>query len=123
MPYRDDHLGQAQHNREFFDSINVALYPDWAVTALVYAGLHYIDAFLAIQNPPIHPGRHDIRDNLVARLAELRPISNNYWALKNSSRTARYYPPTSFSAAHVRNLSGVHLEQIRVNLRQYIPIP
>lgn len=121
MPSRDDHLNQAEHNLKFSASIDAALYPDWVATALFYAALHYVDAFLATKN--IHPGKHDVRDNLVAKVHELRPISNNYWALKNSSRTVRYYPPVAFSAAHLQSLRNVHLEAIRVTLRPHIPIP
>lgn len=121
MPARDDHLTQAQHNREFAESLDPAKYSDWVATALFYAALHYVDAFLATRN--VHPGRHDVRDHYVEKVTELRPISDDYWALKNSSRTARYYPPASFSATHLRRLRDIHLESIRTGLRPHIPLP
>lgn len=121
MPSRDDHLNQAQHNLEFSESLDPASYPDWLATGLFYTALHYIDAFLAIKG--IHPGKHDVRDNLVGKVRELRPLYNHYRALKDSSRTARYYPPVSFSLAHLQNLRDIHLEQIRIGLRSHIPIP
>ncbi len=121
MPSRDDHLKQAQHNLEFSESLDPASYPDWLATGLFYTALHYIDAFLATKS--VHPGIHDVRDGLVAKVQELRPLHNHYRALKDSSRTARYYPSASFSRAHLQDLRNIHLERIRVGLRPYIPIP
>lgn len=72
MPARDDHLTQAQHNREFAESLDAAKYSDWVATALFYAALHHVDAFLATRN--VHPGRHDVRDNYVEKVTELRRL-------------------------------------------------
>ena len=120
MPSRDDHLRQAKHNLEFGESLDAVRYSDWIATALFYAALHYVDAFLATKGH--HPGRHDVRDGFVAREKELRPIHHHYRALKDSSRNARYYPPISFSATHLQMLRTLHLEAIRSRLRPYIPI-
>ena len=121
MPSRDDHLRQAQHNLEFSESLDPASYPDWLATGLFYTALHYIDAFLATKG--IHPGKHDVRDRYVERVQELKPLYDHYRALKDSSRTARYYTPASFSLAHLQSLRNIHLERIRVGLRPYILIP
>jgi hypothetical protein len=51
-----------------------------------------------------------------------KPIAAHYWKLKNSSRNARYYPPTPFSLAQVQQLEQQHLQPIISRLRQYIPI-
>lgn len=121
MPNRDDHLAQAVHNRAFYDSINRELYTDWAIIVIFYAALHYIDAFLAtVPYPPIHPGRHDVRDNSVRDLAQLRPIYSEYRTLKDQSRTARYYPPSHFTQNHLET-SLLFLERIRTALRPYVP--
>lgn len=121
MPSRDDHLAQAQHNLLFAESIDAVQYSDWVATALFYAALHYVDAFLDTKGH--HPGKHDVRDGFVAKVQELRPIHSHYRALKDSSRNARYYPPISYTPAHLDKLRNVHLEQIRIRLRQYVPIP
>lgn len=122
MPLHDDHLRQAEHNLQFSETLSGADYPDWVATGLFYAALHYIDAFLATRGQ--HPGSHDIRDGFVARVQELRPLYNDYRFLKNSSRTARYYcPPVPFTGGYLRSLRDTHLEQIRVGLRPFIPIP
>lgn len=120
MPDKDDHLAQARHNTEFYRSIDSQDYSDWAATALFYAGLHYIDAFLATDD--INPGSHDTRDKFVSRLQELRHISNRYFALKNSSRTARYSPLARFPIQHLRDLEQVHLERIKTALRPHLSV-
>lgn len=121
MPSRDDHLSQAQHNLEFGESLDAAKYSDWVATALFYTALHYVDAFLDTKG--YHPGKHDVRDGFVAKVQELRPIYDHYRALKDSSRTARYYCPPAFPPQHLRDLRNIHLERIRSTLRAYIPIP
>ena len=120
MPDRDDHLAQANHNKKFYHSFDVQNYSDWAATVLFYTGLHYIDAFLATHH--IDPGSHDVRDKYITQLHELRQISGHYFALKNSSRTARYYPLARFPMQHLQPLEQVHLENIKMGLRPHLPI-
>lgn len=123
MPGRDDHLNQAQHNASFYASFHKTVYSDWAATVLFYTGLHYIDAFLAAQANPQHPGKREARDKFVSQVVQLRPIAFDYFKLKNSSPNARYNPPTRFSRDYLRQLEGVHLGRIADELRQYIPVP
>jgi len=118
MPDKDDHLAQANHNTQFYLSFDRQNYSDWAATVLFYAGLHYIDAFLATHQ--INPGSHDVRDKYVNQLRELRHISGHYFALKNSSRTARYSPLARFQAKHLTDLEQIHLEQIKSALRPHL---
>jgi hypothetical protein len=90
MPNLADHLLQARHNEEFYRATDKNAYSDWAVTAIYYAALHYIDSFLATTGM-IDPGGHDVRDQQVRTRAELRPIGQLYFRLKSRSRNARYY--------------------------------
>jgi len=120
MPSRDDHLAQTRHNTQFYISFDKLTCSDWAATVLFYTGLHYIDAFLATLN--VHPGSHDTREKFVRQIQELRRIANAYFALKNSSRTARYYPTARFSTQHIQKLERVHLGRIRTELQNYLPI-
>lgn len=120
MPSHDDHLRQAQHNLEFSASLDETKYADWIANGLFYAALHYVDAFLATRG--YHPGRHDVRDGFVEKVAELKPIYDYYRGLKDGSRNARYYCPPGFSKPYVQQLRN-HLEQIRAHLRTHIPIP
>jgi hypothetical protein len=119
MPSKDDHLAQAARNQAFFRSFDTARFEDWAATVLFYAGLHYVDAFLATVG--IHPGKHDVRDGEMRSRGELRPIAKDYFFLKNSSRNARYYPPVRFPPDHLRRLEGTHLKRIRTELAGHVP--
>ena len=110
MPGKQEHLDQARHNSNFSKAFDRNRYSDWAATALFYAGLHYIDAFLATRN--INPGSHDKRDKYVSMVRELKPIAAHYWKLKNSSRNARYYPPYRFSSKSLDELQNTHLAAI-----------
>ncbi len=121
MPQRDDHLAQAQHNQHFYNSFDTAAYSDWAATVLFYAGLHYIDAFLATRTSPIHPPKHKVRDRWVSTLSELKPLVNDYFKLKSSSETARYFGPVAFPLAHLGQLE-LCLDRIVRGLRPYFPI-
>jgi len=123
MPARDDHLHQAHHNVTFYASIDKAAFKDWAATSLFYAALHYIDAFLAHKRN-IHPPKHKERDNLVATIAELKPISTSYYALKDGSFNARYIPGMAgkFTDRYIGELETIHLVKIRTELGQYIAV-
>ena len=120
MPNKTDHLNQAIHNTKFLSTFDRNEYNDWAATVLFYIGLHYIDAFLAAQPLPLYPGSHDRRDKCVREISELRQISGDYWALKNSSRSARYNPPVHFTPQHIGRLEMVHLTKIRATLQPFI---
>lgn len=117
MPSKDDHLIQARHNTQFYESVMRPTYNDWAATVLFYIGLHYIDAFLAIHGH--HPGSHDVRDKFIRQLQELRGIANDYYRLKNGSRNARYYPPTNYPDQYIQELEQVHLNRVRSALAQF----
>ena len=114
MPKQEDHLNQVSQNKAFLQSINRTAYPDWAITVIFYTALHYIDALLAKEN--VHPGSHDRRDNYVTRRHELRTIAKDYFRLKNSSRTARYNPPTKFTHQNVDQLEMTHLKNIETQI-------
>ncbi len=47
MNSADEHIERAERNEGFAGALNRtnAIEADWAVTALFYAGLHYIDAY------------------------------------------------------------------------------
>jgi len=121
MPARDDHLDQARHNEQFYAVVDKSAFKDWAITVLFYTGLHYIDAFLA-QRANLHPPVHKIRDNMVTRVAELRPIAPDYFALKNGSFNARYMPPTRFTEKNVADLETTHLARIKAEIGRYVPV-
>lgn len=114
MPNVADHILQAQHNEEFYRATDKNVYSDWAMTAVYYAALHYVDAFLA-RVGMIDPGGHDVRDQEVRARAELRPILAYYFRLKNRSRSARYYC-ARFPPAELRRSFEGDLTTIRNHL-------
>ena len=62
--------------------------PGWAVTLLFYAAMHLVQAYLVNRNPP--PETHSAREALITRLPILRPLADDYRALKKYSELARY---------------------------------
>ena len=120
MPAKDDHLNQAHHNFQFYQSVNSSQYPDWAITALFYTALHYIDAYLATLPLAVHPSNHGMRDNCMSRLPALRAIYNEYSFLKSHCHTARYYPPAPFNQATVTGLETNQLAPLTSSLQPYL---
>jgi hypothetical protein len=118
VPQKDAHLSQAAHNFAFYNSVDCSRYSDWAATALFYTALHYIDAYLATRS--IDPGSHDTRDKCITRISVLRPLYKHYSHLKNHSRTARYYPPASFSMTAIKSLESIHLNNIKIALAPHL---
>jgi hypothetical protein len=119
MPNANDHIQQAQHNETFFRFVDQSQYSDWAMTALFYAALHYIDAFLS--QVGMNPGGHDDRDKEVANRKELRLIARQYFGLKNRSRNARYYC-IKFTPQQLQEASGSFLSTIKRSLGPHIGI-
>ncbi len=118
MPRTPVHLSQADHNERFFHSFDRNIYSDWAMTALFYASLHYVDAFLAhvgIENP----GGHATRDCFVNSWTELRPINREYFRLKNRSTSARYYA-RRFPTREIDRALNNDLENVRQHIRGLI---
>ena len=88
MATRDEHLAQAAHNELVAEALVAASHYDWAVTALFYAALHLIQAWLSqSQNPP---GNHAARERVMSNSAELRGVLDSYNALRARSESARY---------------------------------
>lgn len=115
MPEQDSHLRQAQHNESFVASFDLdsTLYLDWAVTGIFYAALHYIEAFLAIQN--IHSPAHVSRDSIFQKEHVLKPAYNQYRILKTRSESARY-DLQQFSSAEVRELISGELQAVKSHI-------
>ncbi len=91
MPKKDKHLSKAADNEKFALSLNLspAVNVDWAVTALFYAAVHYVEAYLAQKN--LHSTDHRARDSSIQRDKDLKALYNEYVDLKNQSVNARYY--------------------------------
>ena len=87
MPTVQQHLTWAERNERFAESISSlpVRYPDWEITSLFYAALHYVDAFLATQMefPKSHKRRLDA-------IASISSVKEDYSSLYERSMDARY---------------------------------
>lgn len=117
MPTADRHLTQAARN----ESLSLALeaqYSEWAVTALFYAALHYVEAYFdrhATSGQPRHHTGHVERTRAV-RL-RIPTVYRSYRWLMELSRDARY-ECVMFTPADVRHLRRTYFEPLKADVRQ-----
>ena len=92
MPSKGDHLAKAINNRRFADGVNVTSPTGigWAMTALFYSALHYVEAYNAQYN--MHCRKHEELSNDIGRNPVLVPIHDDYRDLSSFSWNARYQP-------------------------------
>ena len=116
MPNKDEHLRKAQEDEEFVASRNVAerSHLPWAVTALFYAGLHYVEAYFAAAYN-FHSSDHRTRDSAIQRDVRMKKLYVDYNELKNYSINARYYM-VRFNEQDIRDLQP-HLDAIRTHVQ------
>lgn len=88
---KEQHLNRAAHNRRFVESARTLPgdYRGWQVTAVFYAAVHLLQAYLAAKTR-FYPQTHQERDQLVISLPALRPIHDHYSELKRVSVSSRY---------------------------------
>lgn len=120
MPRQSAHVAQAQHNEDLFRHLNTSprSFTDWQTTALFYAALDYVEAYLATIGGPagIHSESHGFRNELMAREVFLRALFADYKVLYNRSQDARYEAIRP-SAAAVDALRSNEFERLRTQLR------
>lgn len=99
VPTRSEHVAKAEGNASFALSLPLKDQPqiDWALVALFYAAMHYVEAFLA---PTTHLKSHESRDKYISRDSHLRGIFKEYSHLKFFGYNARY-EVYGFKAAQV----------------------
>jgi len=88
---------------------------DWAVTALFYAALHYVDMYFATHGPVHTFASHGERSTAIQ--AYLTPIWADYKVLLEESWHARYHC-SRYTASDVRNFRRNELKRIKDHLRQ-----
>lgn len=115
MPDQLSHLSQAQHNENFVQTFDLDKtgYLDWVVTGIFYAGVHYVESFLATKG--FNSGNHMEREKAIMSYPELDPIINDYRTLKDESVEARYKIRKFFPSEVKDLLKGEFL-----NLKQHI---
>ena len=114
MPSRDQHVTKADGNAAFALTLPLDSQPqiDWALVALFYAAMHYIEAYLA---PTFHVKSHETRDKYINREAHLRRIFKEYSHLKYFGFNARY-EVCGFTAADVKDEAAKDYETIKAHI-------
>lgn len=116
MPTREEHLRQASRNEQVSFLLQ-ADHPDWAVTTLFYAALHYVEAYFYTNpgNPNSSPWPQHYASH-VERLKGVRErlpgMFTHYELLLTRSIDARYNCQ-NFTTTHVEQLRRRRLELIK----------
>jgi hypothetical protein len=91
MSSQTEHQRRAEDNwrcaRKINEDLGASCRP-WAITALFYSALHYIDSLLA-SSLSYHPKSHQTRNGAVQKLGRHEPWSS-YRRLIDESKKARY---------------------------------
>ncbi len=119
MPTTPEHRAKAENNEFLVQNLDNPFW-DWAVTALFYAALQYIEAYFANLNPPRHPPTHTVRDNYIHADPNLSKVYVDYRQLEDESRDARYDAHIQFTQADVTRTS-THLERIKTVVVPLLP--
>jgi hypothetical protein len=89
MANSHDHLVQAQGNESFYEDIGAdrSTTPDWAMTVLFYAALHYAQAAV-FHLQGSNPSNHQALKSVIRKT--FGAIAAEYETLEDASRRARY---------------------------------
>ena len=115
MPDAQNHVERAERNEAFYNSfaLETTRYRDWAVTALFYSALHYVDARLDAFG--IHPEDHGKRGRAVQEKFPLN-LYRSYRELQGKSEDARY-ALIEFDSNSIRDLETRDFAAIREFVR------
>ena len=86
----DQHIEKYERNMSFYDTID-SEFADWKITAIFYATLHYVNAYLhdAHSAGEFDLSSHNNTDNFIRCVGE-NELLKEYDTLKDLSRSARY---------------------------------
>jgi uncharacterized protein (UPF0332 family) len=114
------HIQQAEKNERFFNNFDLknTHFLDWAITALFYSALHYVDAYLAKKSQ--HPFNHRNRGQWLTKEQNLKYIYCDYEELKNRSEDARY-KIVQFPPRFVSSLKAKEFTHVKSHIRSLIP--
>lgn len=121
MPNRNEHLGKAKHNENFYLSFDIdkTLYKDWVVVGVFYTALHLIDAHFALSNK--HPFAHGMRDDWVRNDLRLSKIWMDYRDLKEFQQKASY-KIYNFTSQEIKDEVFPLLDSIKKSLQELPPL-
>jgi hypothetical protein len=121
MPTATQHIAQAAHNEALSLAVE-ADYADWAVTALFYAALHYVEAYFYVhaarQHAPPHYTNHSLRGPAVR--IRIPRMYRHYQRLFDRSIQARY-DCVAFAQSNVQYLRQNDLEPLKQYVQQNMP--
>jgi hypothetical protein len=106
-----EHKQKAENNEYFVSTLQNPFW-DWAITGMFYAAVHYVEAYLATHNPPIHSRNHNVRDSNVQADSVLKAVYDDYRDLKNECHDARYQAHLGFTQRDVVRLQA-NLEAVK----------
>ena len=120
MPQPTEHIAQAEKNERLYESLVGTEFNDWAITALFYAALHYVDAYFVSQTG-VRPPNHNLRNRLVDRTLHRARVSPAYRELYRLSRKVRYETP-SVSTDEAMQVNARLFDPIRAHIRALLGI-
>ena len=117
MPALQQHISQAIRNEEFADAISdlQTRFTQWEITALFYAVLHYMDAFLATRGH--HPSNHRERRRFVADFTNLHREYENLYDLSMKAR----YATAEFTTQDVERLRAGDFRKFKEGILVLLP--
>jgi uncharacterized protein (UPF0332 family) len=113
VPSIEQHLTQATLNEAVAAMLAENQSYDWAVTALFYAALHKVQAYLARSD--LYPTSHSRREKVLASRPETEPLGELYMLLRTRSEDARYNC-LAFSQAEYARLKSIHYQRLLATL-------
>lgn len=126
MATKTEHAQKAEHNEHFVEALlNGGLpFPDWMVTGLFYAALHYCRAVMASYgftniSTYAEMDRHFVSLSALKRQPD---VYGHYRQLKDDSRAARY-DMWSLTILNVTDLRDNEFARIREFARRHLSLP
>lgn len=113
MPSESEHLNQYEKNKKLALS-DIMCNPDnndWKITILFYAALHKLDSHYASL---YHPKSHKLRKDFLYRVNKYDEIVDEYEALEELSRNARY------SCVEVKDKDVKDAEELLAHIEKFV---
>lgn len=120
MSQPTEHIAQAEKNERLCGILLGTEFNDWAVTALFYAALHYVDAYIT-SSTGANPSNHTARNYFVDSALSLTEIRQAYSDLYRLSRDVRYeiFPISTDAVIQVK---ARHFDPIRAHIRALLSL-
>lgn len=117
MPNSKQHREKASRNRAFLATIDINLYPEWAVTVAFYTVVHLVERLRTLLPDAARQHSQDHQDRMQFVQGHHRTIHFRYYDLFNAALLARYNTINAFmrdfSVDDVRTiLIGQHVVEI-----------